>query len=121
MDHKAIAEWAMSGTTGASAEAIASNLTGIGKKRGDYPHDGGDFGRCERLLDMVPELRPRLHEMAGVNKYWAALIPRWEEIRATPKDGRYDLIQSIIRPLEDDDPSVIRLGKGAAMRFGGIS
>jgi len=111
-----VAEWAMSGTTGASAKSIAVHLTGMGKQEGDYPLDGGDFGRCERLLDMVPELRPEMHRMAEVNRYWAKLAPRWDEIRAASDKGK--LLSQILRPMEDADPSVIRLSGGAAMRFG---
>ena len=120
MDYKALASWALSGTTGASAEAIATNLSGVGKKEGNYPHDAGDFGRCERLLDAVPELRGRLHEMSGVNKYWAALVPAWEKIRAAKDSDKYALIQEVVRKIEDKDQSIIRLGEGVTIRFGGL-
>lgn len=118
MDYKAVAEWALSGTTGLSAEAIATNLCDIGKKTGNYPHDAGDFGRCERLLNAVPELRGRLHEMASVNQYWDALIPVWEAIRSANDADKYALIQAAVRKIEDQDPSIIRLGDGITMRFG---
>lgn len=116
--HEKIAAWALSGTTGASAKSIACHLAGVGKQEGDYPHDGGDFGRCERLLDMVPELRANFAKMAEVNRYWAALVPRWDEIKAS--DDKYRAIQAVIRPIEATDKSVIRLGDSVTMRFGGI-
>ena len=115
MDYKAIAEWATGRSTGASATCIARHLMDL-KASGDYPHDGGDFGRCEALLDAVPDLRRHLPRMAEVNKYWAALIPRWDEIKAS-KD-QYKLIQSIVRNIEDGDSNHIRLGAGISMRFG---
>jgi hypothetical protein len=120
MDYKALATWALSCRTGASSLAIATRLSGIGEQSGNYPHDGGDFGRCETLLDYVPEFRARLGEMATVNKYWAALVPRWDEIKAAPADAKYGLIQSIVRGIEDADTGLIRLGKGVTMRFGKI-
>ncbi len=97
-----------------SAKCIVMHLTG-NKSDGSYPHDGGDFGRCEALLDRFPELRVRMWEMATVNKYWAALAPRWEEIRAA-KD-QYKTIQSIVRPIQDADPKVSRLGGGISISF----
>ena len=115
MNHKAIAIWALGRSTGLSATCIARHMMGL-KTDGSYPHDGGDFGRCEALLESVPEFRERLTEMADVNQYWSALIPRWDEIREC-KD-KYKLIQSIVRPAEDKDPSVLRLGSGASIRFG---
>lgn len=115
MDYKAIATWALGRSTGASATCIARHMMGL-KTDGSYPHDGGDFGRCETLLDAVPEFRERLSEMADLNDYWARLVPRWDEIRAS-KD-KYCLIQSIVRPVEDKDPKHVRLGEGVSMRFG---
>lgn len=115
MDYRAIAQWALGSSTGASAKCIANHLIGS-KADGSYPHDGDDFGRCEKLLDAVPELRLRLSEMNAVNKYWAALVPRWEEIRQA--EDKYKLIQSIVRDLEDADPRHVRFGDGMSMRFG---
>ena len=115
MDYKALATWALGRSTGASATCIARHMMGLDTD-GSYPHDGGDFGRCEMLMEMVPGIRERLPEMAEVNTYWSRLVPRWDEIKAS-KD-QYRLIQSIIRPVEDKDPDLIRLGKGVTMRFG---
>lgn len=114
MDYKAIATWALGGT-GASSKCIARHMMGLSTD-GSYPLDGGDFGRCEALLDAVPELRQRLPEMAEVNRYWSALVPRWEEIRAS-KD-QYPLIQSIVRPIQDADSNHIRIGDGISMTIG---
>lgn len=115
-DYKALVAWALSRRTGASSICIAAHLAGL-KTDGSYPHDGGDFERCEGLLKEVPGLRERLPEMAAVNRYWAALAPRWEEIRAS--DNKRALIQSIVRPIEDASGNVVRHA-GATVRFGDI-
>ena len=115
MNNEALAKWALGDDTGASSTCIARHLSGL-KSDGSYPHDGGDFGRCERLLDAVPELRARLPEMAKVNAYWAALVPRWDDIKAA--QDKYKMIQSIVRPIEDKDSRVLRFGKNATIRFG---
>lgn len=118
MDYKAIAEWATGRKTGASSMCIARHLMGL-KSDGSYPRDSGDFGRCEALLDAVPSLRSELFKMAEVNRYWAALVPRWDEIKAS--ENQYELIQSIVRSIEDKDRSHVRLGDGISMRFGSIT
>ena len=116
MDYKAIAKWALGGSTGMSAKCIAQHLSGM-KSGGSYPHDGGDFGRCEALLDVVPSFRLEFPRMAELNKYWAALVPRWDEIKESKDQCR--LIQSIVRNIEDKDSSHVRLGNGISMRIGG--
>ncbi|EPX84800.1 hypothetical protein [Salipiger mucosus] len=115
MDYEAIAKWALSGTTGASAETMARHFLGM-PTSGAYPHDGGDFRRCESLLEAVPELRERLPEMAQVNAYWATLVEHWEDIRMA--GDKYARIRSVIGPLETADPGHVDLGGGVSMRFG---
>jgi hypothetical protein len=116
-----VLKWALTGETGASSKCMAAHLTGS-ECDGSYPHDGGDFGRCVGLLAAVPELRPLLTKMAEVNRYWAALVPEWDRIQALAGDydKQYKAIQNIIRPIENADSGVVRLGKGATLRFGAI-
>ena len=83
---------------------------------GDYPRDGGDFGRCEGLLNSAPELRARIHEMATVNSYWAALAPQWDTIRQA--EDKTAAIRAIIRPIQDKDRRIVRLASGATIEFG---
>lgn len=79
-----------------------------------YPLDPADWWRCERLLLAVPELRPRLKEMAAVSPEWSALVERWEDIKRLfteeagpdPKPAweareTYALMTAILRPIED--------------------
>lgn len=94
MDYKAIAEWAVTGRTGLSSRCMAAHMMGL-KTTGDWPRDGGDFGRCEELLEAVPELRCRIMEMAEVNRYWAAIVPHWDAIKASP--DKYATIDGLVR------------------------
>ena len=115
-DYKAVAEWAVASSgRGASALSIAQHLMGL-KSDGYYPLDASDFWRCERLLDAVPEFRDMIGELAAVNRYWAALAPRWDEIRTSADISR--AIQSITRSIEDADPRLTRLGPGVTIRQG---
>lgn len=113
----AIQDWLSSGKTGASAKAIVAHLTGIGSSTGDYPMDAGDFGRCEHMLSIAPDLQSELQRMAEVNDYWAALVPRWDEIRDS--SDQTALIKSIAIPIQAIDPGHIPLGDAAHMRIGG--
>lgn len=115
MDYEAIAKWALGPSTGASAKCIASHMIGL-KSDGSYPHDGSDFDRCEKLLEQVPSLKLEFGRMADVNKYWAALVPQWEKIKAS--SDKYKTIQSIVRAIEDADPSHVRLGDSMSIRIG---
>lgn len=102
------------GKMGASAEAIAFHLGSYGASPGPFahPHDASDFERCELLLMMVPEFEAVFSRMAEVSDYWAALVPRWLEIRATRREKRGEMIAAIIDPITDADPSSARIGAG---------
>lgn len=57
--------WALtSGDTGISSEALCAFMLGIEGGRTTPPADAADRGRCIRLLELIPEWIPRLHEMA---------------------------------------------------------
>ncbi|MFG6083756.1 hypothetical protein ACEUZ9_005481 [Paracoccus litorisediminis] len=94
-----LAIWAL-GRNGASATCIARHMLGL-ETDGSVPYDSGDFGRCELLMEKVSGIRERLPEMAKVNRQWAALAPRWDEIKASTHRSR--LIQSIIRMDRDSE------------------
>lgn len=85
-----------------------------------YPSDGDDLGRCLRLLDLMPEWKPRMVEMTAVSPYWAALVKHWDELAARHAQNRqvYARMQQLLNPIEDADPNVVRLGKGVTVRFG---
>ncbi len=48
----------------------------------DAPSDPSDLGRCLRLLELFPEWKSRMPEMATLNRGWASLIPQWDQISA---------------------------------------
>ena len=71
--------WLVDGEPGLSSECIAFTCLGI-NGRIDHPLDGGDFGRCVRLLRDVPELRRRLGRVRKLSPQWARLIDSWAEL-----------------------------------------
>lgn len=100
------------GKMGASACAIAHHIGGYGSAEISPPHDADDFARCEMLLMAVPEFEAQFERMGEVSPYWAALVPRWSDLRATMLEHRTDAIKAIIDPIIDADPNAIRFGPG---------
>jgi len=64
-------EWIVAGDTGISSRVIWAVMMGVSldvMPRVDVPHDPPDFGRCYRLLEVMPEWRDRLGEVADNRK-----------------------------------------------------
>lgn len=74
-------QWLAIGERGASSESIVSHLTGLpGLHQGEHPHDMDDFRRCRLLLEQVPELAARVHELSAISPAWAGIAPAWRKI-----------------------------------------
>lgn len=84
-----LAEWFASGDTGTSSKAIALWLW---RKRvdatwgPDIPRDTGDLARCLRLLERIPEWKPRMPEMAEAGGLWPTFSKHWGRIVASFMD-----------------------------------
>lgn len=78
-----IIRWMATGDTGISSETLAAAYQGVENcwAPSNYPHDGGDFGRCYRLLLAVPEVRDGFTFLARTNEVWERLIGRWNDIQ----------------------------------------
>lgn len=74
-------KWLRDGQVGMSSRAIHDHMMGLAPRNGfPYPHDPDDLNRCLLLLDLIPEWKPRMGEMAQHNPQWAALASNWEPI-----------------------------------------
>ncbi|WP_321154015.1 hypothetical protein [Serratia nevei] len=71
--------WLESDDTGASSLYMASVLTGQFIAENHYPRDPADFGRCLRLVEAVPELECKIHDMSQHGKKWAVVAANWNE------------------------------------------
>lgn len=78
----ALVAWWKDCDRGLSSQAIALRFT-YGDGPSEYPHDPSDFGRCERLMRAVPEIREWFPAMAQVSPRWARLVEQWDDIVAT--------------------------------------
>ena len=102
--------WIVGGDTGTSSETIWAVMMGAAEPkdswRRGYPLDPDDFGRCYRLLKLIPEWRERLPEVAARYPTWRFLVQNWTLLtrmyvltvnsggRRAPK--MYDLMQACI-------------------------
>jgi hypothetical protein len=46
------------------------------------PRDPADFGRCYRLLKVMPSWRDRLSEVSAQFPAWKSLVDTWDELTA---------------------------------------
>lgn len=122
--------WIAGSDRGVSSETIWGVMMGAPIDRPSHPHDPADFGRCARLLRLIPEWRARIHIMAGMGPYWDALTARWDEVTQAMDDEcgidwnkskraekTYALMRSIYEPVEAKDKESVR-GSGFTIRFG---
>jgi len=72
--------WIVDGRVGMSSRAIWSHMMGAPGKGMSYPHDPDDLNRCLLLLDLIPEWKTRMPEMAQHSPQWAGLVGCWDEI-----------------------------------------
>lgn len=115
-----LVKWFLSGDTGVSSKAIVSQMTGIEAKDSfsDYPFDTSDFGRCYRLMKIVPEFRARISEMASRSERWAALAACWDELDhlyETDETACYKKMKAVLATV--DDGRVVELGNGMSISF----
>lgn len=112
--------WLLGDDTGGSSKSLLRAALGIAEKYSSYPSDTGDFGRCSRLIKLIPATKDGLAKLSETSGYWKALAARWDEIDAlcaTDNKAAYALMKSILNPIERRDEGHISLGKGVSMRF----
>ena len=73
-------DWIIGPDTGLSSKCIWAAMMGRPQPVANCPHDLDDFGRCWRLLALIPGWRDRLSEMAEHYSEWAPLVREWEKL-----------------------------------------
>ena len=81
MNTKAL-QWITGSDTGTSSKTLWAVMMAAVADGGRYarPYDVGDFGRCYRLLELVPEWKTRLAEVAARFPEWTPLVREWSKI-----------------------------------------
>lgn len=101
--------WLTNGDTGTSSLTIYHVMIGRPHAPNFWPNvpaDAGDFGRCYRLLKVMPSWRARLPEVAATHPSWLALVEAWDELTALfeqeSPSGRYPKLSARMRQLRGD-------------------
>lgn len=77
---KKIANWLRSHDTGVSSETMAAIALGADEGYFDAPHDNSDFGRCYRLVKIVPEIRGSFSRISELVPQFKAILANWDEL-----------------------------------------
>ena len=94
--------WLRDGRVGSSSYALCVGLTGVKDPQRDepvdtdIPWDAGDFKRCEAFFKAVPDARPLLPQMIHQGRYWAELVPVWEELEGLASTGSWTSVRDVI-------------------------
>lgn len=98
-------EWEQSWDVGASAATIYRALAGrwpagYGGSGPGTPGDASDFGRCKRLLDIVPEWRAELAKVAEFCPAWKPLVSAWSKLEALYAAKQYSELYNELHDLQ---------------------
>lgn len=119
------AKWLRDGQVGMSSRAIYCHMTGGEEKRWSYPSDPDDLNRCLLLLDLIPEWKERMGEMATRGGAWTGLAVRWEELTTTfldevglgwSKANSAPKTFALMKQVIGEQPNTVRFG-GATLQF----
>lgn len=82
-------QWVVGNDTGTSSKTIWAVMQGAVTEPGQQtsfnysvPWDPADFGRCHRLLLIIPEWRVNLSKVAEIFPAWKPLVDNWDELTA---------------------------------------
>lgn len=110
---EAALRWLGGCDTGTSSLTIFEVMTGHPQSsaRGhSNPWDPDDFGRCYRLLKIVPEWRGRLAEVAHRFPRWAPFVAHWSEMERLYEEeipnhlGRAPKLWKLMQQLSGQEP-----------------
>jgi hypothetical protein len=96
---KDIACWLLNGKTGISSKAMAAVVIGCELEPmwrcDNHPHDLGDFNRCIKFVDTVPEVRNWFPAIRMLSPQWEAVIGNWDRLRTSfIEEAGYDWSKS---------------------------
>ena len=124
---KKLLEWWCSGDTGISSEVIVFVMLGLAPKIilkanwTPYPHDGGDFGRCYKLLKIFPEWKKRINEMSCLGEIWKRIAEAWGELETLYERENFERLYERLQELQPDELEKncdkISLGNNVSVSF----
>lgn len=112
------AQWVVGGDTGTSSKVIWSVMQMVEPRDSDPPADPDDFGRCYRLLALIPEWRKSLELVSRAYPEWVGLVREWDRLTTMyervigPTGNGWDKAAS--KALYDEMQTLIDEGRVAA-------
>ena len=100
--------WISNGQVGLSSKTMWQHFMCQDVVRLNHPHDPDDFSRCYKLLQIVPEWKPRILELSVRSKAWKILAENWDKLTEmyeknekeswvnSDKIGMYKFMQTLI-------------------------
>lgn len=85
---KSIGQWFASDDCGASSEAMACIALGATEGYFYPPVDGSDFGRCYRLVFLVPQIKLFFPDIAKACPDFIPVLDNWDELCKLYEKGR---------------------------------
>ena len=104
---KPYVDWVNGGDSGISSKTLLSAITGVNfmdRFGPGVPRDPADFGRCYRLLERFPELRPQLSKVAEKHPVWTRLVERWSDLEVMYRaaiDSGAETAPELYRAIQD--------------------
>lgn len=119
-----LTRWALSGDTGTSSETLACAVLGIpdnNRRFGfDVPYDFDDFGRCYRLVQLVPEILTMWDKVVAACPAWGPIAKRWDELvaryEADNLDQTTDTCRAMLRALREEHQASLRPASNGTWR-----
>lgn len=96
---KQLIEWLLSDDTGISSKNIIRRYLNMPIEPFGWPHDSDDFGRCYRMLKCCPLIKVSI--MTNVDKIWADLVDKWQELSRLHEENEGVEIWNIINEIDE--------------------
>lgn len=71
-------EWIANGQVGVSSKTIWCVMMGVEFNSASIPWDPDDFSRCYKLLELFPEWKCRMQEVADKYPLWEPMVRNWD-------------------------------------------
>jgi len=95
-------DWIVGSDTGVSSKTIWGVMMGAEVYSPSIPWDTDDFGRCYRLLQMIPEWRHRLTDVSEKYPEWKPLVDNWDELTRIFEAAKYEHLYKRMRTLRGE-------------------
>jgi hypothetical protein len=99
-----VIQWLTNGDTGLSSKSmlyILSDRKYAFQKTFEkfglcLPNDSDDFGRCYRLIKLIPELKENFDKLSDVSPNWELFVDNWEKLSHLYENNEHDKVYNLL-------------------------